>query len=107
VRLQATVSRVLRPAGCLASAIWALRSRFSGTSVNTPGELLHIDIKKLGRFYKAGHRVTGDRSERARDIGWDYVLVAVDADSRGPSPRSTPTRRGTARRRSAPDADSP
>jgi len=47
-----------------------------------PGELLHIDIKKLGRFDKVGHRITGDRTQRARDIGWDYVFVAVDDHSR-------------------------
>ena len=46
-------------------------------------EFVHIDIRKLGRlFYKARYRVTGERSERARDIGWDYVFVAVDDDSR-------------------------
>lgn len=47
-----------------------------------PGELPHIDIKKLGRFDKAGHRITGDRRQRARDIGWDCVFVAVDDHSR-------------------------
>jgi hypothetical protein len=44
--------------------------------------LLHIDIKKFGSFDKASHRVTGDRSQPARNIGWDYELVAVDDHSR-------------------------
>jgi transposase InsO family protein len=47
-----------------------------------PGELLHIDIKKLGRFDKVGHRITGDRTQRARNVGWEYVFVAVDDHSR-------------------------
>jgi transposase InsO family protein len=48
----------------------------------TPGELLHIDIKKLGRFDKVGHRITGDRTQRARNIGWEHVFAAIDDHSR-------------------------
>jgi transposase InsO family protein len=48
-----------------------------------PGGLLHLDIKKLGRFRRPGHRVTGTRqlgcSKRA---GWEYVHVAIDDHSR-------------------------
>jgi hypothetical protein len=47
-----------------------------------PGELLHLDIKKLGRIGGVGHRITGDRRRRARGIGWEYVHVAVDDASR-------------------------
>jgi len=47
-----------------------------------PGELLHIDIKKLGRIGRAGHRVNGDRTTRVRGIGWEYAYVAVDDHSR-------------------------
>ena len=43
-----------------------------------PGELIHIDVKKLGRIGRAGHRVTGDRRTRTRGIGWEFVHVAVD-----------------------------
>lgn len=46
-----------------------------------PGELVHVDIKKLGRFARAGHRVTGQRSNSLR-AGWEYVHVAVDDCSR-------------------------
>ncbi len=48
----------------------------------SPGELLHIDIKKLGRIGRAGHRVHGDRTTRVRGIGWEYAYVAVDDHSR-------------------------
>lgn len=48
-----------------------------------PGELIHIDIKKLGRFDRPGHRVTGDRTRgRTYRAGWDVVHVAVDDTSR-------------------------
>jgi hypothetical protein len=44
------------------------------------GELVHIDVKKLGKIGRAGHRVTGDRRRRSRGIGWEYVHIAVDVD---------------------------
>ena len=47
-----------------------------------PGMLLHLDIKKLGRIEKAGHRMTGDRTIRSRGAGWEYVFVAIDDHSR-------------------------
>ena len=43
-----------------------------------PGELLHLDVKKLGRIGRVGHRIHGDRTARVRGIGWEYVHVAVD-----------------------------
>src|SRR5881227_1268175 len=48
----------------------------------TPGELIHIDIKKLGRFDRVGHRITGDKQIRCRGIGWEFVHVAIDDASR-------------------------
>ncbi|OYU20192.1 MAG: IS481 family transposase [Rhodobacteraceae bacterium PARR1] len=48
-----------------------------------PGELIHLDIKKLGRFDRPGHRVTGTRRGcRNRGAGWDFVHVAVDDTTR-------------------------
>ncbi len=49
-----------------------------------PGELIHLDTKKLGRIKGLGHRITGDRSNalRNRGIGWDFVHVAIDDASR-------------------------
>jgi transposase InsO family protein len=47
-----------------------------------PGEMIHLDIKKLGRFEAAGHRITGDRLHRSRHIGWDFLHVCVDDASR-------------------------
>jgi transposase InsO family protein len=48
-----------------------------------PGELVHVDIKKLGRILRPGHRVTGDRSSQAKGkAGWQYLYVAIDDHSR-------------------------
>ena len=47
-----------------------------------PGDLLHFDIKKLGRITRPGHRVTGKRADHARGAGWEYVHVAIDDHSR-------------------------
>jgi Integrase core domain len=53
-----------------------------------PGELIHIDIKKLGRFERVGHRITGDRTKQSspcrRDegAGWEFVHVCIDDTSR-------------------------
>ena len=50
---------------------------------SSPGELIHVDIKKLGRIIRPGHRVTGDRSSQAKGkAGWQYLYVAIDDHSR-------------------------
>jgi transposase InsO family protein len=48
-----------------------------------PGEMIHLDIKKLGRFDVEGHRVTGDRRKgSSRGAGWDFLHVCIDDASR-------------------------
>jgi hypothetical protein len=50
-----------------------------------PGELIHIDIKKLGRIGSVGHRITGRQTgviNRHLGIGWEYVHVCIDDASR-------------------------
>ena len=47
-----------------------------------PGELLHIDAKKLGRIGTIGHRIHGDRTHRTRGLGWECLHVAIDDASR-------------------------
>ena len=50
---------------------------------SVPGELVHFDVKPLGRWRDGpGHRVTGDRSRRDRGAGWEYAHVALDDASR-------------------------
>jgi transposase InsO family protein len=47
-----------------------------------PGDLLHIDIKKLARIVKPGHRVTGNPRDETRRAGWEFLYVAIDDHSR-------------------------
>jgi transposase InsO family protein len=47
-----------------------------------PGDLLHVDIKPLGRIGCVGHRIHGDRHRATPGIGWEYVHVAIDDHSR-------------------------
>ncbi|QNQ62434.1 IS481 family transposase [Brucella sp. 6810] len=49
-----------------------------------PGGLIHLDIKRLGRFERVGHRITGNRTgqSNARGVGWEYVHVCIDDASR-------------------------
>jgi transposase InsO family protein len=78
-----TVHAILRRHGCS-----RLRPRLPRDEVvryerERPGELLHIDCKKLGRIIRPGHRVTGDRSKRAKGVaGWQYLFVAIDDATR-------------------------
>jgi transposase InsO family protein len=47
-----------------------------------PGEMIHLDVKKLGKIDGVGHRIHGDRSRRGRGTGWEYLHVCVDDYSR-------------------------
>ena len=47
-----------------------------------PGALVHLDIKKLGRIGRVGHRIHGDRRTRVRGIGWEYLHIAIDDATR-------------------------
>lgn len=79
-----TVSRVLRRARLSRAQHLVPKPPVIRYERATPGELLHLDIKYLGRFQRAGHRVTGDRSGQGprQGSGWEYVHVAIDDHSR-------------------------
>ena len=47
-----------------------------------PGELLHLDIKKLARFDRVGHRITGNRLGASEHVGYDFFHVAIDDATR-------------------------
>ena len=81
---QATVSRILKQCGLSSlSALEPLppRPRYER---ETPGELVHLDIKKLGRFNAVGHRITGNKRQPniTRGVGFEFVHVAIDDHSR-------------------------
>jgi transposase InsO family protein len=80
----ATVSRVLKRIGLNKLKALDPPAPVRRYERETPGELIHIDIKKLGRFETVGHRLTGVRSEqsRTRGAGWEFVHVCIDDASR-------------------------
>jgi transposase InsO family protein len=80
----ATVSRILKRLGLNRLAALEPAEPVRRYEREHPGELIHIDIKKLGRFERVGHRITGKRTGNAssRGSGWEYVHVAIDDASR-------------------------
>jgi transposase InsO family protein len=81
---RATVSRILRRRGLSLLSSLEPREPRPRYERDAPGEIIHIDIKKLGKFNKIGHRITGDRrgQSNGRGIGWEFAHVAVDDHSR-------------------------
>jgi len=61
-----------------------------------PGDLIHIDTKKLGRIEQVGHRMHGDRTRRSRRLGWEYLHVAIDDCSRLAYTEMLPAQTGAA-----------
>jgi transposase InsO family protein len=80
-RPHSTVHAALRRRGC-SRRPRAPREAVVRYEWPCPGQLLHVDIKKFGRFHVPGHAVTGDRRQRSRRVGWDYVHSMVDDCSR-------------------------
>jgi transposase InsO family protein len=80
----ATVSRILQRLGLNRIASLEPAEPVRRYERAKPGEMIHIDIKKLGRFNKVGHRITGDRTgpSKSRGVGWEFVHVAIDDHSR-------------------------
>src|SRR3954465_1871006 len=82
-RAHSTVHQVLRRGGCpgpprpeapaVVRYLWPC-----------PGNLLHMDVKRFGKFTEPGHAVTGDRTKRSRRVGWEYCHSIVDDCSRLP-----------------------
>jgi transposase InsO family protein len=82
-RPRATVARVLKRAGLERLKKLEPREPENRYEHRRPGDLVHLDVKKLGRisgYY--GHRITGDRRNQRRGAGWDYVHVAIDDRTR-------------------------
>jgi len=89
---RSTVSRILRAARLSRAKDLDPPEPVVRYERERPGELIHLDIKKLGRFEQVGHRITGDRTRQSnargkRDgkawgAGWEYVHVCIDDASR-------------------------
>jgi len=80
----ATVSRILRRRGLNKLSALEPAEPARRYERERPGEIIHIDIKKLGRFNQIGHRITGDRTgqSNARGVGWEFLHLAIDDHSR-------------------------
>jgi transposase InsO family protein len=80
----ATVSRILRRLGLNRLSALEPAEPIRRYERERPGELIHIDIKKLGKFNRIGHRITGDRTGQSntRGVGWEFVHVCIDDASR-------------------------
>jgi transposase InsO family protein len=96
-RLRWTSTRIAAELGMATSTVCAVLTRLGLNRLSKlsppepanrycrrhPGELVHIDVKKLGRFHRPGHRVTGrGPGTHNRGAGWDAVHVCVDDTSR-------------------------
>jgi transposase InsO family protein len=80
----ATVSRVIKRAGLSRIKDLDPPQPIIRYQYAEPGGLIHLDIKRLGRFERVGHRITGNRTGqgKSRGIGWEYVHVYIDDASR-------------------------
>jgi transposase InsO family protein len=80
----ASVSRILRRLGLNRLSALEPAEPIRRYEWAAPGEIIHIDIKKLGKFDRIGHRITGDRisQSKSRGVGWEYLHLAIDDHSR-------------------------
>ena len=95
-RRRLTMQRIANDVGCSISTVSRICARAGLSHLPSleparpieryehahPGDLLHIDIKKLGRIGRMGYRVTGDQSKRARGVGWEFLFVGIDDHAR-------------------------
>ena len=80
---RSTVGAILRRLGLGKLKLLEPKPEIIRYERSRPGEMIHLDIKKLGRFDVAGHRATGDRQAgRSYRAGWDFLHVCVDDASR-------------------------
>lgn len=86
---RSTVSRILRRAHLSRMQDLSPPEPVRRYEHKAPGDMIHLDIKRLGRFERPGHRVTGDRARQSnprsgkrKGYGWEYVHVSIDDHSR-------------------------
>jgi transposase InsO family protein len=79
---QSTVGRVLARAGLSRLSDLQPREPVQRYEHEAPGDLLHIDTKKLGRIVRPSHRVTGNRRDGVDGAGWETLFVAIDDHAR-------------------------
>ncbi len=79
---ESTVSRVLARAGLSKLSDLKPTEPVQRYEHEAPGDMLHIDTKKLGRIVRPSHRVTGNRRDSVNGAGWETLFVAIDDHAR-------------------------
>jgi len=79
---KSTVSRVLARAGLSLLSDLEPAEPVVRYEHEAPGDMLHIDTKKLGRIERPSHRVTGNRRDSVDGAGWEMLFVAIDDHAR-------------------------
>jgi transposase InsO family protein len=79
---RSTVTRILARAGLNRIALLDPPPEVRRYVWPDAGDLLHVDLKRLGRIAGVGHRIHGDRRARVRGIGWEFLHVAIDDATR-------------------------
>jgi hypothetical protein len=79
---RSSVFRVLRKAGCSRLRALKVKEKSARYQWEKPSQMLHIDIKKLGKIDGVGHRVLGRQQAKQQRAGWEYLHVCVDDASR-------------------------
>jgi len=94
---KSTVARVLKRRGLSRLRALEPAEPVRRYEWSKPGDMLHLDVKKLGRIRGVGHRITGERTGQSknRGIGWDFVHVCVDDASRVAYVEVLPDEKGT------------
>lgn len=79
---ESTVSRVLARAGLSKLSDLQPAEPVHRYEHDAPGDLLHVDTKKLGRIVHPSHRVTSNRRDSVDGAGWEMLFVAIDDHAR-------------------------
>ncbi len=79
---KSTVGRVLAKAGLSRLSDLEPSEPILRYEHAAPGDMLHIDTKKLGRIERMSHRITGDRRDTVEGAGWEFLFVAIDDHAR-------------------------
>jgi transposase InsO family protein len=79
---RSTVARVCARAGLARLSALDPKVPVQRYTRERPGELVHLDTKKLGRIVRPSHRVTGDRRDKVEGAGWEFLHVAIDDATR-------------------------
>jgi transposase InsO family protein len=79
---RSTVARVCARAGLARLSALDPKQPVQRYTRERPGELIHLDTKKLGRIVRPSHRVTGDRRDSVDGAGWEFLYVAIDDATR-------------------------